>query len=114
MSTIKNSLKILIMQVERFGAFAVDIKDLVGDEHWEDLIKALNEGRDALAEANNNTNELLLSLKEAIDLIEKNVPRDALGVDHMGDFSVPGGVMTWGVLDERLHYMREAIRKAGV
>lgn len=56
--------------------------------------------------------DLLASLKEAIEIIEKHVPRDALGVDHMGDFSVPGGVMTWGVLDEHLHYMRQAIKKA--
>lgn len=56
--------------------------------------------------------DLLLNLKNAIDIIEKHVPRDALGVDHMGDFSVPGGVMTWAVLDEHLHYMRKAISKA--
>ncbi|WP_376742476.1 hypothetical protein [Ensifer canadensis] len=56
--------------------------------------------------------DLLLSLKDAIDIIEKHVPRDALGVDHMGDFSVPGGVMTWCVIDEHLHYMRKAIAKA--
>jgi hypothetical protein len=56
--------------------------------------------------------ELLASLKDAIEIIEKHVPRDALGIDHMGDFSVPGGVMTWGVLDEHLHYMRQAIAKA--
>ena len=56
--------------------------------------------------------DLLLNLKNAIDIIEKHVPRDALGVDHMGDFSVPGGVMTWAVLDEHLHYMRKTVSKA--
>jgi hypothetical protein len=56
--------------------------------------------------------DLLGALKEAVEVIEKHVPPDALGTNSMGDDSVPGGTMTWNVIDEHLHYMRQAIAKA--
>jgi len=56
--------------------------------------------------------DLLSGLKAAVETIEKHVPADALGTDSMGDDSVPGGTMSWNVIDEHLHYMRKAIAKA--
>lgn len=81
---------------------------ILGNVRASDAFRAV---RNAIAQLS-TADDLLKSLKAAVDIIDEHVPRDAQGVDHMGDFSVPGGVMTWAVLDEHLHYMRQAIANA--
>lgn len=55
---------------------------------------------------------LLVSLKHAVEIIEKHVPRDALGINARGDPGVPGGYEEWPLLDEYLHHMKAAIAEA--
>lgn len=57
--------------------------------------------------------DLYVSLKHAVEIIEKHVPRDALGTNAQGDPSVPHGYEEWPLLDEYLHHMRAALSKAG-
>jgi hypothetical protein len=52
------------------------------------------------------------SLGHAIDIIKRNVSRDALGINSDGDPDVPGGVRSWPLLDEYLHYMNESMTKS--
>lgn len=56
--------------------------------------------------------DLLISLQHAVNIIERHVPRDALGMNAQGDPDVPGGVQQWPLLDEYLHSMRAALAKA--
>lgn len=52
------------------------------------------------------------SLGHAIDVIRRNVARDALGTNSDGDADVPGGYRSWPLLDEYLHYMDESMTKS--
>jgi hypothetical protein len=54
--------------------------------------------------------DLLVSLQHAVEIIEKYVPVDALGMNYEGDPQV--AVHSWPLREEYLHYMREAIAKA--
>lgn len=69
-------------------------------------IERLRAQRDALVKAAEHAST---SLQHAIAIIEKHVPRDALGTNGHGDPAVPGGFESWPLLDEYLHYMRESV-----
>lgn len=48
------------------------------------------------------------SLRQAIEIIERHCPIDALGSNWDGNDEVPGGVRSWPIKDEYLHYMRQS------
>lgn len=62
----------------------------------------------ALAAAQKRIGELKESLEHAISIIEKHVPRDALGTNSQGAGD-GWNDQSWPILDEYLHYMRAAL-----
>lgn len=95
-----------------YDGFAVGVQFFgVGEQfvHNEEAFRALWRDAPWLMEC---ARDLYVSLKHAVEIIEKHVPRDALGTNAQGDPSVPNGYEEWPLLDEYLHHMRVALSKA--
>jgi len=75
--------------------------DQICAARWADYSRHV--ARATAAEA--SVAQLETALDAAIEAIA-SVPDDALGINSMGDASVPGGLMSWPIKDELLHNLR--------